>query len=101
MFGLYIKPNGNNIKDATVFGIYMNQIQEVNGVDFSIEDLEIGKATIEDVENKLGKPYESEPKTYSKNDFMVLFIYDLVENNKTELTMHFIDGVLDQIYLIY
>ena len=94
VFGVYIKPNGSNIKDAVVLGVKMATELE-NDLIYYIEGLEISEnTTVKDVINKLGQP--EEPTTYDENAYILAFIY---RKDNRQLTFSFVSGKLNSVYL--
>lgn len=93
-FGVYIKPNGDDIKNAIVLGVKTASEHDEDLI-CHIEGLEISyETTVEDVVNKLGKP--EEPKSYNDDDYILAFIY---RKDNRQLTFSFISGELNAIYV--
>ena len=91
-FGVYVKPNGSDIKDAIVLGVIMrNELAE--NLAFYIEGLEVGKATLQEAVSKLGQP--EEPETYNETDYLLTFTY-----SDRSLTLNFVDGILNAVYVL-
>ena len=94
IFGVYIKPNGNNIKNAIVLGLKMAPEFEDDLI-YYIEGLEVSEiTTVKDVVNKLGQP--EEPTTYDENAYILAFIY---RKDNVQLTFSFVSGKLNSVYL--
>lgn len=92
LFGMYIIADGGNIDNAKVVGVKITaSIYEDEK--FYIEGLELGKATVNDVISKLGKP--EEPETYDESAYILSLVYQ----NKT-VSVNFISGVLNSVYVL-
>lgn len=93
IFGIYIRPNGNDIKDAIVEGGIWRSSYDENFA-YYLEGLELGEATVQDIINRLGKP--EEPKSFDENEFLLTFIYN---QNKQQTTLNIVDGKLNAVYI--
>lgn len=89
-FGIYIAKDGSDINKAQVLGVILRNITENV---YSVEGLEIGKATVKDAVNALGKP--EEPEEYDESAYILAFTY-----NNRKLTLNFVDGILDAAYVL-
>lgn len=92
LFGMYMIADGDNIDNAKVLGVTITASVYENEK-FYIEGLELGKATVNDVVSKLGKP--EEPETYDESAYILSLIY----KNKT-VSINFISGVLNSVYVL-
>lgn len=92
LFGMYMIAHGDNIDNAKVLGVTITASVYENEK-FYIEGLELGKATVNDVVSKLGKP--EEPETYDESAYILSLIY----KNKT-VSINFISGVLNSVYVL-
>lgn len=89
-FGIYIVKDGSNIDKAQVLGVILRS--NTDNV-FSINGLEIGKATVKDTVTALGKP--EEPQEYDETSYLLTFTYE-----QRKLTLNLIDGILDAVYVL-
>lgn len=89
-FGIYIVKNGSNIDKAQVLGVILRS--NTDNV-FSINGLEIGKATVSDTVSTLGEP--EEPQEYDETSYLLTFTY-----RQRKLTLNLIDGILDAVYVL-
>lgn len=89
-FGIYIVKDGSNIDEAQVLGVILRS--NTDNV-FSINGLEIGKATVKDTVTVLGKP--EEPQEYDETSYLLTFTYE-----QRKLTLNLIDGILDAVYVL-
>ena len=87
---LYVIKDGDNINDAKVLGVALDE--DSWGTPVAFENLEIGKATLEDVIDTLGEPVND----YDETAAFTVLEFDVGE--EADLSVNILTGTVSAIY---